>query len=325
MKAIVATNEGAVLRDVPKPSLQASNQVLVGVKANAVNRADLMMLQGASHGGWGGGADKPLGLEWAGEVIEVGEDVTAFRVGDRVMAAGAEAFAEYIVTNPIGIFPIPDNISYEQATTLPVAMQTMHDAISTNGLLAPGQTVLFQGAGSAMGLIGMQVAKYLGAGKVIGTSRSSEKCAQLLQFGADVAINTKDSDWVEQVLKATDGIGVDLLVDFLAGPLINGSLQVTRVAGRMINIGRLAGESCEFNFDLHNMKRITYIGASFRTRSLQESVEVIAKTARDLAPALSEGALRMPIDKIYPFEQASEAFERMARNENFGKIVLLHS
>jgi NADPH2:quinone reductase len=137
-----------------------------------------------------------------------------------------------------------------------------------------------------------------------------------------VTINTEDKDWVDQVLKATDGKGVDLLIDFLAGPLVNGSLQVTRVGGRMINIGRLAGESGEFNFDLHNMRRISYIGASFRMRTPLESLEVIMKASEALGPALAKGALRMPIDKVYRFEEASQAFDRMAKNEHFGKIVL---
>lgn len=324
MKAVMAANKSVVLKDIPQPSPRA-DQVLVRVKANALNRADLLMLNGASHGGWGGGAGLPLGLEWAGEVVEVGDEVKTFHIGDRVMSIGSAAFAEYTIGYPLGMYAIPDNMSFEQAATLPVALQTMHDALSTNGMLTPGQTVLFQGAGSAMGLMGMQVAKYLGAGKVIGTSRSPERCTQLLEFGADMAVNTTEQDWTDQVLKATDGIGVDLLIDFLSGPLVNGNLQVTRTGGRMINIGRLAGESGEFNFDLHNMRRITYIGASFRTRTLAETAEIIAKTARALGPALNEGALRMPIDKVYQFEAAPEAFERMAQNEHFGKIVLLHS
>ena len=154
-----------------------------------------------------------------------------------------------------------------------------------------------EGAASAVGLMGMQVAKFLGARMVIGTSRSPERCARLKEFGADVAINTEDKNWVDQVLKATNGKGVDLLIDFLVGPLVNGSLQVTRVGGRMINIGRLSGESGEFNFDLHNMRRISYIGASFRMRTPLESLEVIMKASEALGPALSKGALRMPIDK----------------------------
>lgn len=324
MKAIVVTKEGAMLKEIQKPSIR-SDEVLVKVKANALNRADLTMINGAHHDGWGGGMGLPLGLEWAGEIVEVGEDVKSFQVGDRVMSVGSSAFAEYIIGNPLAMYHIPDNMTFEQAATLPVAMQTMHDAIVTNGNLTKGQTVLFQGATSAMGLIGMQIAKYLGAGKVIGTSRSEEKCAKLLEFGADIAVNTSDKDWVDKILKSTDGKGADLVIDFLAGSMVNGNLQATRVGGRIVNVGRMAGENGQFDFGLHCMRRITYIGASFKTRTLAETVDVIAKTKRDLSQAMNEGAFNIQIDKVYPFEKASEAFERMDKNDNFGKIVLLNS
>ena len=142
--------------------------------------------------------------------------------------------------------------------------------------------------------MGMQVAKFLGAGMVIGTSRSPERCTGLKEFGADVAINTEDKDWGAQVLKATNDKGVDLLVDFLAGPYMNGNLEVTKVGGRIINIGRVAGESGKLNFDLHNMKRISYIGCSFRMRSPFESLEVIMKAQEALGPALAKALCRCP-------------------------------
>ena len=321
MKALVLTKEGVVMKDVPKPKLE-SYLVLVKVKAASVNRADMMMAHGAVHGGWGGGAESPLGLEYAGEVVEVGTDVKKWRVGDRVMGPGSGAYAEYILAFEPQLSPIPDGMSFEKAAALPVALQTMHDAISTNGQLIPGQKVLFQGASSAMGIIGMQVAKYLGAGKIIGTSRSPQKCERLIEFGADVTVNNGDKDWVDQVLKVTDGKGVDLLIDFLAGPLVNGGLQVTRVGGRMINVGRMAGEQGEFNFDLHSMRRIQYIGVSFRMRSPLESLEVILKAQEALNPALAKGAVDIPIDKVYKFSEISRAFERMEKNLSFGKIIL---
>ncbi len=321
MRAVASSAKGAILKDVPKPKLEPY-LVMIQVKAAGMNRADLMILRGAAHGGWGGGEESPLGLEFAGEVVEIGADIKELHVGDRVMAAGPGAFAEFVVAFEPQLTPIPKGMSYEQAAALPVGMQTMHDAISTSGLLAPGQSVFFQGASSAMGILGMQVAKYLGAGKVIGTSRSPDKCKRLKEFGADIAVSTSDHDWVEHVLRSTDGKGVDLLVDFLAGSYINSSLKATRVGGRIINIGRVAGEQGEFDFDLHNMKRISYIGCSFRTRTPLESLEVIMKARAALSPALAEGALQMPIDGVYRLEDVSEAFERMERNEHFGKIIL---
>lgn len=320
MRAIVSGANGPVLQDVavPKPG---PSQVLVRVRACSLNRADLLILKGAAHG-FASGANAPMGLEWAGEVVEVGAGVSKWKVGDRVMAASFAAFAEYTLGFEWMLYAIPEGVSYEQAATLPVALQTMHDAISSNGKLEPGQSVLIQGASSAVGLMGMQVAKYLGAGLVIGTSTSAERRGRLAEFGADVVIDTKAEDWVAQVNKVTKGKGVDLLVDFVAGSLINGSLQATRIGGRMVNIGRLDGNRGEFDFDLHNMRRITYVGASFRSRTPQELMAVIERTATVLGPAVARGALKLPVDRVYQLEEAAEALARMDRNEHFGKIVL---
>ena len=213
-------------------------------------------------------------------------------------------------------------MTYAQAASLPVALQTMHDALSTNGLLKPGQSVLIQGAGSAMGLIGMQVAQYLGASLVIGTSRSNERCDRIKEFGADLALNTKDPDWTARVLQATAGQGVDLLIDLAAGPLANANLQATRVGGRIVNVGRMAGETGEFNFDLHSQRRISYVGVSFRSRTIEETAEVIERASAALAPGLTAGAFQMPIDAIYRLDEAQLAVERLADNAHFGKIVL---
>lgn len=320
MRAIVSSANGAVLQEFEKPSVM-SGHVIVKVRAAALNRADLAMLTGASHGA-AGGMGLPLGLEWAGEIVEVGPEVEGWHVGDRVMAAGPGAFTEYVVANAAWIYPIPDSVSWEQAAALPVAMQTMHDAITSNGQLVAGQSVLIQGASSAVGIMGVQVARLMGASQVIGTSTSAERRERLLGLGADLVVDSRAEDWTAQVLKATRRKGVDLLVDLLAGPLVTPNLLVTKIGGRMVNVGRMAGENGHFDFDLHSMRRITYVGVSFRTRSAAEITEVIARTRRDLIPALAEGKVSMPIDKTYPFEAFADAFERMARNQHFGKIVL---
>lgn len=320
MRAIVSTPDGPVLREVPRP-VPKPDEVLVRVRASALNRADLAMLKGAAHGSVGG-AGTPLGLEWAGEIVEVGAAATAWRVGDRVMAAGGNAFAEFATGHARRIYPVPDGLSFEAAAGLPVALQTMHDAIATHGALAHGQSVLIQGASSGVGLMGLQVVKLLGAGLVIGSSTSAERRAKLAAFGADHAIDTRAADWVAQVLGATGGKGVDLIVDMLAGPLMNENLKATRIGGRIVNVGRLAGLTGEVDFNLHALRRITYVGVTFRTRSGAEVEEIVAKTTRALMPALTKGELRLPIDKVYPLEAANEAFTHMARNAHFGKIVL---
>ena len=320
MRAIVPTPEGPALQDVSPPSPGAED-VLVRVYAGALNRADLFMLKGAPHGRVGG-AGTPLGLEWAGEIVEVGGSVKDWRVGDKVMAANGGAFAEYAVGHMRRLYRVPEALSLKQAATLPVALQTMHDAISTNGQLKAGQSVLIQGASSGVGLMGLQVAKYLGAGLVIGSSTNSERRALLPEFGAALAIDTKDPSWIAQVLEATGGKGVDLLIDHVAGPLMNGNLKATRIGGRIVNVGRLGGNQGEMDFDLHALRRISYIGVTFRTRSAAEVEKINTLTTRDLIPALADGKLRLPIDNVYPLEDFAQAFARMKRNEHFGKIVL---
>ncbi|MCB1692363.1 MAG: zinc-binding dehydrogenase [Pseudomonadales bacterium] len=320
MKAVVASPDGPVLTEVSMPTPRPGT-VLVKVKAGALNRADLGMLRGGTHGTVGG-AGTPLGLEWAGEIVEVGADVSNWQVGDRVMAAGGNAFADYAVGHAHRIYPVPPGLSFEEAATLPVALQTEHDAISTNGRLRAGETILVQGASSGVGLMAMQVAKFLGAGLVIGTSGNASRRARLGEFGADLALDTRDPDWVGQVLSATDGRGVDLLIDHVAGPLANDNLKATRIGGRIVNVGRLGGMSGEFNFDLHALRRIEYIGVTFRTRSAAEVEQIVSLTTRDLLPALAEGRLRLPIHRVFPLSEVPEAFAMMKRNEHFGKIVV---
>lgn len=320
MRSIIATANGPVLQGFETP-VAGPGFVLVRVRAAALNRADLAMLTGGSHG-VAGGIGFPLGLEWAGEIVELGAGVDGWCVGDRVMGASPGALSEYVAANPAWIYRVPAHLAVEQAAALPVSLQTMHDAIVSNGQLSAGQSVLIQGASSAMGLMGLQIASQLGAALVIGSSTSEQRRARLAGFGAHRAIDTGAPDWVRQVHKATRMKGVDLTIDLLAGPLINSTLQATRVGGRLINVGRMAGETGEFDFDQHSMRRISYVGVTFRTRTPAEISEVIARANRDLMPLLENGRLAMPVDRVYRFEQYAEAFTHMAGNRHFGKIVL---
>ncbi|AXY60118.1 quinone oxidoreductase family protein [Acinetobacter sp. WCHAc010052] len=320
MKSILSGENGAVLGELEKPQVM-SGHVVVKVKACALNRADLNMLTGGTHG-FVGGLGFPVGVEWAGEIIEVGENVTEWSVGERVMGAGPGAFSEYTLANAQWIYPVPGNLTDEQAAALPVALQTVHDAIVSNGQLQAEQTVLVVGASSAVGLMAMQVARYLGAKRVIGTSTHAEKLMKLSEYGADAVVNTKDEDWAKQVLKLTKRKGVDLVIDFLAGPLFNQTMSVTKIAGTVVNVGRMAGEVGEIDFDQHSMRRINYKGVSFRTRNPDEIRDVIQKASAELVPALESNHISIPIDAVYPFEQFNDAFSRMKENRHFGKIIL---
>ncbi|HEY0438126.1 MAG TPA: zinc-binding dehydrogenase, partial [Phenylobacterium sp.] len=272
-----------------------------------------------------GGVGTVLGSEWAGEIEAVGPGVEGFAVGDRVMGASSSAFAEYVCVHAAHVLKIPDaSMSYETATCFPVALRTMHNAIVTVGKFQPGQTVLIQGASSGVGLLGLQIAKVLGAKTVFGTSTDAERRGRLADFGSDVSLDSSDPRWVDEVLEQTNGAGVDLIVDQVSGNLVNANMRATRVEGRIVNVGRLGGTRSEFNADLHALRRIHYVGVTFRTRTLEEIGEINRKAVEDLWPALTAGRLTLPIDEVFPFAQVEAAMGKMQRNQHFGKIVLRH-
>ena len=320
MKAIISSPDGPSLRNIAVP-VPRSREVLVKVRAAALNRADLGMLKGAAHGS-AGGAGTPLGLEFSGEITEVGSEVTKWQVGDRVMAAGGNAFAEYAVGHSDRIYLVPSSLSLQEATTFPVALQTEHDAIKTHGQLTQGQTILIQGASSGVGLLAMQIARFLGAGLVIGTSTNDARRNELTSYGAHLPINTNESDWAQQVVDATGGKGVDILIDHVAGSTANDNMKATRIGGRIVNVGRLGGMTGDFNFDLHALRRIAYVGVTFRTRNAIEVQRIVEATTQDLLPALINDAFKLPIHRVFPMDQVDDAFAMMMRNEHFGKIVL---
>jgi NADPH2:quinone reductase len=322
MKAAVIAAGGIEVRDVPKPS-PAPNQVLVRVRAAGLNRADVIMASGHMHGS-AGGPGAVLGLEFAGEVEAVGSEVKGVKPGDRVMCSGNGGYAEYAVTDWGRASAIPaNNMSYEQAATLPVALQTMHNALVTAGRLKAGETVLIQGASSGVGLMGLQIAKLKGARLVMGTSTNAKRRERLKEFGADLAIDTTQKDWAEEVLKATDKKGVDLIVDQVSASVANQNMKAAAVLGRIVNVGRLGGFKGEFDFDLHAMKRIDYIGVTFRTRSPEEVREIVRAMRADLWSAVESGKLKLPIDRTFPLDKAAEALAHMRANAHFGKIALV--
>lgn len=321
MKAAVIGANGVEIRDVAQPT-PGPEQVLVRVRAAGLNRADLIMASGRMHGN-SGGAGAILGLECAGDVVEVGAKVTGVKAGDRVLCSAAATYAEYAVADMGRVHRIPaNNMSYPQAATLPVALQTMHNAVVTAGRMKAGEAVMIQGASSGVGLMAMQIAKAMGARLVVGSSTNAARRAKLKDFGADLAVDSKDPTWPDQVLAATDGKGVDLIVDQISGYVANGNLKAAKVLGRIVNVGRLGGFSGEFDFDTHALRRIDYIGVTFRTRSVEEVREINRVMRADLWPHVEAGKLALPIDRTFPLDQAAAALAHMKANAHLGKIVL---
>ena len=320
MKAYVYGPDGAQISDVAQPTPKGT-QVLVRVRACGLNRADTGMRKGHAHGA-AGGVGTVLGMEWAGEVAELGPNVKGVKVGDKIMGSGGAAFAEYTLADHGRLFRSPSNMNFEEAATLPVALATMHNAVVTNGALQPGQTVLIQGASSGVGLMAMQIAKLKGARLVVGSSTDAMRRGRLTEFGADLAVDSKDPAWVDQVLQATGGEGVDLIVDQVSGSVANQNLKATKVKGRIVNVGRLGGTHGDFNFDLHAARRIQYIGVTFRTRSIEEIREIFEEVRKDIWPAVEARKLQLPIDQVYKFADTGKAFEHMEANKHLGKIVV---
>ena len=321
MKAVVVTEEGVRVQNVetPKPK---ENEVLVKVFACGLNRADLVVADGGAHGA-SGGPGTIVGMEFSGEIIELGSNVRNYSIGDRVMCSGTSAWAEYAIADHGRVIKIPNNnMDYLKASTYPIALATMHNAIITTGNFAKGQSVLIQGASSGVGLMGLQISKYLGAKIVIGTSTKPDKFEKLKSFGADLVLNSKDPDWVDQVLSATDNKGVDLIIDQLSGYTVNQNMMATKVKGKIVNVGRLAGGITEFNCDLHALRRINYEGVTFRTRSIQEIRDVYSNMWNDFEKIVVSGELSLPIEKVFDFNDVGKALDYMRENQHFGKLVL---
>lgn len=321
MKAAVVTPNGVEVLDVPTPVPQA-DQVLVRVHACGMNRADLAVAAGHSHGAIGG-AGTIVGMEFAGEITAIGAGVSNVKPGDRVMCSGAAGYAEYAVADKGRVNLLPSKeMSFDEAATLPVALQTMHNALVTVGGLTKGESVLIQGASSGVGIMAMQIAKFMGASLVIGSSTNAARRAKLKDWGADLAVDTSNPAWADEVIAATEGRGVHLIIDQVSASVANANLKAARVLGRIVNVGRLGGSKGEFDYDLHAMKRISYIGVTFRTRSVEEVREINRLMREDLWTAAAAGKLKLPIDRCFALDEVVEALAYMKANKHFGKLVL---
>ena len=322
MKAVTLGDDGVEIKDLPNPE-PTSEQVLVKVKSCGLNRSDLLETQGQSFGHTGGDT-KIIGGEFAGEIVELGEGVEDLKVGDKVMCRGGSGWAEYAVANHKRAIKFnPEQISWEQAASIQGNLQTMHDAIVTNGKFISGQSVFIQGASSGVGIIGLQIAKALGASLVFGSSTNQNKLSKLSSYGADILIDTSKENWLDKVLDVTEGKGVDVLIDMLSGDFVNKNMEATKINGHLINIGRLAGMNGNFNYDLHAKRRLHYVGTTGRTRSVEENLDVARVANKDLWDHVVDGKIRHVIFKTFRLNEASDALNIMNENKHFGKLVLL--
>ena len=322
MFAIVQGVDGPSLKKVPIPDLGVQ-EVRVKVSSCGLNRVDLLMARGKKHG-TAGGHGSTLGREWAGIINAVGSDVPqSLQPGQRVMGAAPGSFAEYVNVHWERVIPVPERIvSLDEAACLPIALQTMHDALVTCGHFRSGQTVLIHGASSGVGLMGIQIARYLGAGKIVASSTQAWKRQRLVDFGVDLAIDSTDVSWVDSILDVTSGRGVDVVLDMVSGNLVSPTMRATALEGRIVNIGRLGGAVSSFDFDLHALRRINYVGATFRTRTEAEIRKIVSSMKEGLSDGLRSGQLVLPIDQCFELGRYDDALQYMATNQHFGKIIL---
>ena len=309
------------VREVEMPT-PGPGQLLIRVRAAALNRADLYMLEGSYQPNTKTQTVYTAGLELAGEVEAVGTDARDFAVGERVMGSTLGAFAAYALLDHRHAIAVPESLGWIEAAALPVGLSTAHDALVTQARVKAGDSVLVVGATSSVGLLAVELARALGADPVIATTMSGRKAGNLKAAGAHFVINTATENLADGVNDATGGGGVDIVLDHVGGQLFAELFMATRIGGTIVNIGRLAGPHCTINLDQLSFRRLNVRGTTFSVRSAEERAEVCAALIPEVLPAVAAGRLKPVIDTVFRFEEAQRAAERMRSNEAVGKLVL---
>ncbi|SDD45396.1 NADPH2:quinone reductase [Cupriavidus sp. YR651] len=306
------------IQDIPAPK-PGPDEVLVRVRASGVNFGEIKYMREHRTGN-----PMTAGVEFAGEVVGVGDQVRGWREGDRVMGHGRGCHAQYVVAAPLALMPIPDDASWVDAAAFPNVFITAHDALVSNGELKAGDSVYINGASGGVGMAALMTAKALGARLAMVSSRSAEKLERLAAYGADVGIDTSREAQVEAIMAGTDGRGVDLIVDTIGGTVFEDNVRCLAVKGRLVNLARLGGgQFGRIDINLLWMNRLKLIGATFRTRTEAERLACIQACARDLLPHFREGRLRLPIDRTFRMDSIADAYAYIARSQHMGKIVLI--
>jgi NADPH:quinone reductase len=326
MKAVRFTGRGGPevveLAEVEAPS-PSRGEVLVRVRAAAMNRADLLQRRGLYPPPPGYREDLP-GLELAGEVAVLGAGVSGWKVGDRVMAiAAGEAQAELAVVHERMLLRVPDGLTLEAAGAIPEAGLTAHDALFTIGGLRPGAAVLIHAVGSGVATAALQIARAAGA-TTIGTSRTPDKLAKAKALGLDhgILVGKEEPRFADEVRRAGGGRGAALILDFVGAPYAAENLASLAPGGRIVVIGTMAGPKATVDLGLLMRARGAIVGTVLRPRPLEEKIAATQAFARDVLPLVASGRVKPVVDEVLPAERAREAHERMERNESFGKIVL---
>jgi putative PIG3 family NAD(P)H quinone oxidoreductase len=323
MKAILIDEPGdencMKIGETESPELKAG-MIRIRNHASGVNRADLLQRQGFYPPP--AGASPILGLECAGEVVEVDKAVRRFNVGDRVMALlPGGGYAEDVVVDAGSAIRLPDALSYEEGAGLTETLLTVFLNVFQLGGLPDGGSVLVHGGGSGIGTTTIDLVKRAG-GRVIATAGSAEKCRRCLDLGADAVANYKEDDWVETVRSATDGAGVDVVLDSIGGPYLEQNLKSLAIDGSLVLIGLMGGASAEIPLGLLLMRRLKVIGSTLRTRSIAEKTEIVDAFLAKFGSDLEAGKIRPIIDRSFPLADVPDAHRLIKASTHFGKVVL---
>jgi NADPH2:quinone reductase len=328
MKAVIVEKHGGPevleIGEVETPARPTADRVRVRVRAAGLNRADIMQRRG-QYPAPPGFPQKIPGLEFAGEVEAVGDEVRAWNIGQRVfgiIAGGAQA--EYVVVPESHLAEIPANLDWSEAAAVPEVFITAHDALFTRANLRSSETMLVHAAGSGVGTAAIQLANAAGA-TAFGTSRTADKLERAKAFGLNhpIAVGGDPQAMIESVMKGTSGRGVNVIIDLVGAAYLEANLNALARHGRLVLVGTTAGTKATLDFSLAMGKRLTIVGTMLRARSLEEKATATRLFAEQVVPLLAAGMVRPVIDRVYKLEEIREAHRRMEAHESFGKIVLL--
>lgn len=301
-----------------RPTIE-DDEVLVAIEATAVNRADLLQRRGLYPPPEG--ASEILGLEMAGHVVEIGDDVDDWSVGDSVCALlTGGGYAEYTAVSADMLLPIPEGLSAREAAALPEVFYTAYLNVFVEGDQTPGEHVLVHAGASGVGTAAIQLCRLFDS--PVHATASGPKLPFLRELGVEAAIDRHEQDFAEIIPEATEGTGVDIVLDPVGGDYLERNIEVLARQGRLIVIGLLGGTEGTLALDQVLTRRLRIVGSVLRSRPLEEKVALTERIRDDVWPHFESGALEPVIDETLPIEEAGRAHELLAANETIGKVVL---
>lgn len=322
MRAVVLQSHGGpevlTIVEVADP-VPGPDEVLVDVHATALNRADVLQRMGLYPDPRGRTPEIP-GLEFAGVVAAVGERVSMWNVGDRVMAIEAGgAYAERIAVHERQLLAVPSTMSLQDAAAVPEVFLTAWDALVLQGGLTSGRWALVHAGASGVGTAAIQIAKAIGACTAV--TCSAGKADVCRGLGADVVLERSPHDWLADAMAAVPG-GFHTVLDVIGGDEIDRNLQAVALRGTIVQVGLMGGGRTSVNVGMLLAKRCAWVGTTLRTRPLEEKAGVTRRFATEMLPLFDSGVLRPVVDSVYPLDQIGDAHRHMEANANAGKIVV---